>query len=123
VTVRGRVRDGDGGVREYARTMSVRNATPQVTLQATSPTTIPIGGAFAVEGRFTDPGALDGPWTYTITWGDGTTSTGRAASPDSLIAASHAYANAGTYTAFLTVRDNDAATGRSASLTVTVPAP
>jgi hypothetical protein len=115
-----RVRDKDGGASTYARSVTATNAPPVTTITATSPTAFRVGGALGVEGRFTDKGANDAPWTYTIYWGDGTTSTGSAAGPGLPIAASHVYAKYGTFSANMYVRDKDGAIGWSARITVTV---
>jgi PKD repeat protein len=40
---------------------------------------------------FSDTGTNDAPWTYNITWGDGTSTTGSASSASTPIAASHNY--------------------------------
>lgn len=121
VTVRGRVRDKDGAVREYSRSVSVYNAKPVVSLAATSATTFSSGGTLAIEGRFTDAGAADQPWSYTLVWGDGSaSSTGSLASQGSATAASHRYTAPGSYLAYLTVKDKDGGIGTSAKLAITV---
>jgi PKD repeat protein len=121
VTVRGKVRDKDGAERAYSRSVSILNATPAVTLAATTATTLAPGGTLGVEGRFTDAGLGDAPWTYTVVWGDGTTSTtGSTSAQGGAIPAGHRYAAAGTYSAYMTVKDKDGKIGTSASVTVIV---
>ena len=69
---------------------------------------------------FSDPaGALDGPFTATVDWGDG--SPPSAATVDAatgIVTSAHAY-KPGTYTIVVTVTDKDGAVGSSAT-TVTV---
>ncbi|MGQ0639840.1 MAG: PKD domain-containing protein [Gemmatimonadaceae bacterium] len=121
VTVIGQIRDKDGGLTAYQRTMSVTNAAPAAVLTATTATTFPVSGALTVQGSFTDKGMNDQPWTYTITWGDGTASTaGSVTMPGSLPAASHVYTRAGTFAVRLNVKDKDAKIGTSATIMVTV---
>jgi PKD repeat protein len=122
LTVRGQIRDKDGGVNVYTKSVSLTNANPVATLSATSPTSFQAGGTLSVQASFTDKGANDGPWTYTISWGDGATSTttGTAADQITPITASHVYAAAGTFSASITVKDKDGGSGTSAKITVTV---
>src|SRR5213592_441560 len=54
--------------------------------------------------NFTDPDPNDAPWAYTIGWGDGTTTTGSAASQATPISATHAYTALGLYSVRVTVR-------------------
>ena len=72
--------------------------------------TVSAGGSFTLNGNFTD-GAADGPWTYEIAWGDGTTTFGVADAPGA-VTASHRYGSAGSFTVTLTITDKD---GGSAS--------
>jgi hypothetical protein len=64
-----------------------------------------------LSARFTDPGATDNPWSYTITWGDGATGSGSTNSQANPITASHPYPAPGQYTARVTVTDKDGGTG------------
>ncbi len=62
------------------------------------------------------------PWNYTITWGDGSTTSGTVATPAAVdsIQATHAYTGTGQYVLSLTVTDNTGLTGSSyANVTVT----
>ena len=51
------------------------NTTPAPTLRA-KPTKIRVGGSVSVSASFSDPD--NGPWNYTVTWGDGSSTTGTA---------------------------------------------
>src|SRR6266699_379632 len=62
------------------------------------------------------------PWNYTITWGDGSTTSGTVATPAAVdsIQATHAYTGTGQYVLSLAVTDNTGLTGSSyANVTVT----
>src|SRR5207245_10177648 len=60
----------------------------------------------------------DGPWSYTIAWGDGSSSTGSASSQGTIIAM-HDYLLLGSYTITVTVVDSRGASG-SASKVLTM---
>jgi PKD repeat protein len=69
-----------------------------------------LGVTYTLNASFSDPDN-DGPWSYTINWGDGSTSTGTSASQGT-ISASHHYANIlATRTVTVTVRDAHGASG------------
>jgi PKD repeat protein len=119
--VRARVRDDDGASTTYVVDLRVTNAAPSVTLTPTSATTVRAGASVAFLGAFTDRGAGDGPWSYTVNWGDGAgATTGTATQPGAPIALSHTFAKAGTFRVQMNVRDADGAAGKSARVTVTV---
>ncbi|HLJ96422.1 MAG TPA: Ig-like domain-containing protein [Gemmataceae bacterium] len=70
-------------------------------------------------GSFSEVGS--GPWTTTVAWGDGTSTTLPAPSgPGSLANYSHTYAEEGTYTVTVTVTDTGANTSGTATFTVNV---
>src|SRR5712691_883537 len=82
--------------------------------------TVLVGALFTLTGAgFSDPDH-DGPWTVTIDWGDGTSSTSTASSEGS-IGGSHSYGTLlpATYTVRVTVVDAHNASG-SASKSVSV---
>ena len=80
--------------------------------------TVAVGLLYALQASFSDPD--NGPWTYTIDWGDGTSGTGSASSPGS-ISATHTYLLPGSYRIVVTVTDSRGAVGSgSATLTVIV---
>ena len=69
-----------------------------------------LGVSYALSGAsFSDPDN-DGPWSYTIDWGDGSSSSGNRSSQGSLTGA-HNYLVPGTYQITVTVRDSHGATG------------
>jgi len=78
---------------------------------------------YALSGAsFSDPDN-DGPWSYTIDWGDGSSSSGSSSSQGSLTG-SHNYLLPGPYRVTVTVTDNHGASGSDSKvLTVgSVPA-
>jgi hypothetical protein len=74
-----------------------------------------LGVTYTLNASFSDPDN-DGPWSYTINWGDGSTSTGTSASQGT-ISASHHYANIiSTRTVTVTVRDAHGASGSDSNV-------
>jgi len=69
--------------------------------------------------RTRDPGALDGPWAYTVNWGDGSAASVGQRTATGTIPATYAYQKNGTYTVTVSVSDKDGGVGR-ASYTVAV---
>ncbi len=114
-TVKGRIKDKDGGFTDYTTLVTVNNVAP--TASHGGPYTGTTGVAVSFNGSASDPSAVDsGSLSYSWSFGDGGTSN--VAKP------SHAFASAGTYTVTLTVSDKD---GGSHSVTTTAaisdPAP
>jgi uncharacterized protein YjdB/PKD repeat protein len=109
-TVTLRVTDSRGAVSTPTGTsVTVGNIAPTVNAGADQAV---IGTApFSLSARFTDPGATDNPWAYTIAWGDGATSGGSTNSQANPITGSHAYPAPGQYTARVTVTDKDGGSG------------
>src|SRR5438309_1275154 len=60
---------------------------------------------------FTDTGSNDAPWTYAITWGDGSSSTGTTASTTTPITATHVYSALGLDSVHVTVTNSQARSG------------
>jgi uncharacterized protein YjdB len=85
------------------------NAGPDQSVLGGTPLNLPV--------TFSDPGT-DSPWSYSITWGDGTTSTGSTIT-QTPISASHLYPGPGQYTAQVTMTDGGGAAG-SAGIVVKV---
>ncbi|MDP1859192.1 MAG: PKD domain-containing protein [Gemmatimonadaceae bacterium] len=99
-------------------TSSGGNTTPAVTLAATTPKTINVGGSVSFRGSFTDPDAGDGPWSYKWAFGNGRV-TGTATAPGT-ISATRTYTAAGTFKVVLRVTDARGAIGTSKAVTVRV---
>ncbi len=92
------------------------NTFPVVTLAATTSTSIRVGGRVTMRGTFTDPD--NGPWSYTIIWGNGRT-TGTSATAGA-ITATRTYTKAGTFNVRLIVTDAMGAADTSNAVRVTV---
>jgi PKD repeat protein len=86
------VTDNQGATDNVSHTVSVAAAPPNQPPSATAggDETVLVGALFTLTGAsFSDPDH-DGPWTVTIDWGDGTSSTSTASSEGS-IGGSHSY--------------------------------
>ena len=70
----------------------------------------------SLTASFTDGGANAAPWTYTITWGDGTSTSGTTASSAPPITAGHVYAAVGLDTVRATVTNNQGLSGSDAAV-------
>lgn len=92
------------------------NATPVVSLVATSGTTIRAGGRVTMRGSFTDPD--NGPWRYEFHWGNAVT-TGTANAAGSMTA-TRTYSTRGTFSVRYSVTDGKGAIGTSKAVKVTV---
>lgn len=92
------------------------NTTPEVTLAATTPTTIRPGGTVTMRGTFVDPD--NGPWSYEFMWKNGSTTGTTTTTGD--IVASHTYSSRGTFKVRLAVTDAWGAVGTSNAISVTV---
>jgi uncharacterized protein len=116
VTVRVRVSDDLGLTGTDEATVDVTNAAPGVSASFNAASAA-CGVASVLSGTVSDVGAAD-TFTALVNWGDGS-------APESVVvtnrafSASHTYARAGTYTASMTVTDDDGASG-SATATTTV---
>jgi hypothetical protein len=120
--VRGEIDDNDGGVVEYTRLVNVLNQKPSVTLTTLQGTTSPLGANRVVTGKFKDPGVRDAPWAYSVSWGDGSLTTGTTLTQSGVITLSHTYAQVGKFSISMTVTDKDGGTGKSNTvLTQVVP--
>jgi len=74
------------------------------------------GDMLSLTASFTDGGANAAPWTYTITWGDGTSTSGTTASSAPPITAGHVYAAVGLDTVRATVTNNQGLSGSDAAV-------
>jgi PKD repeat protein len=110
------------GAASAAATTTATIANVASAVNAGANQTVTVGTSFALNASFSDPGLNDGPWAYTLAWGDGSPQTsGSATSQSSPITAAHTYTAAGTNTVRVTVTDKDGGVG-SGQLTVTVTA-
>lgn len=101
-TVALRVTDDQGASQIATTQVQVQNVTP--TVEAGGPYTALVGNAITFAGTATDPGSTDqAGLSYNWEFGDGTEAGGPIVS--------HSYAQAGTYTARLSVTDKDGARG------------
>jgi hypothetical protein len=119
MTVRGGVRDKNGGTTLYTAQQVVQNVAPTVTITSASPQTISAGGSFAIDVRFTDPGTADRPWTITLIWGNGTQSA-NVTTQGVTVRRNRVYNQPGNYQVRVTVRDKDSGVGTSNTLNLTV---
>jgi probable HAF family extracellular repeat protein len=95
------------------------NATPSASLQATSSTSIRVGGSVSVQASLADPD--NGPWSYKLDWGDGSTMVGNTSNTGAISGISpHVYTKSGSFKAKLTVTDSKGAAGSSNAITVKV---
>jgi PKD repeat protein len=128
IAVKTTITDAFGGTATYSKNLTVINVAPVVPSLLTSlpsATPILIGSSYSVQGSFTDPGT-DGPWIYTLIWGDGTANTtGSAATQGVLPIFNHSYTKAGNFIIKLSVKDKGNATGSATPVPITVvpPAP
>ena len=98
-------------------TATIANAAPSV--NAGPNQTALLGSPFTLNVAFSDPGVNDGPWAYTINWGDGATATtGSATSQTDPVTATHTYVLPGSHTVQVAMTDKDGGVG-AAQLTVT----
>jgi PKD repeat protein len=115
-TVKGQIRDKDGGVTEYLGTVTILNVPPTLGPIFGAPAgPIAIGTLVSLSAAFTDPGTAD---THEMTW---YWEDGAGDDPDptaSPAIGSHSYANPGLYSVSLLVEDDD---GGSAMATLELP--
>src|SRR5213596_3391867 len=98
----------------YSVTCATPNQPP--TVNAGSDQTVLLGILYTETASFSDPNN-DGPWSYTINWGDGSSTSGSTSSQGT-ISASHSYL-LGSFSIRVTVTDSHGASGSdSKALTV-----
>src|SRR5881296_2338483 len=69
------------------------------------------GDTVTVSASFSDPDPSDGPWGYTVNWGDGTSSTGSTASQTAPISAAHVYTTVASFRVPVTVTNSGGISG------------
>ena len=118
VTVSVREDDGIGASGSATFQVTVANVPPSVTPPADQASDEGSPASFSL-GSFSDPGD-DDPWEVTVDWGDATSDTTFDEALAGAIAAnSHTYADNGTYTVTVTVKE-DGGAGASGSATFQV---
>ncbi len=107
-TVKGMIKDNDGGYTEYTTEITVNNVAPTITSLCLPIDPLAIGVSVDLTASFTDPGILDSH-TATIDWGDGNNTYGCITGSDGTynVSSSWIYNEAGVYTITLTVEDDD----------------
>ena len=114
------VTDARGAASAVAQTAAtIANIAPTV---AAGPDVTRSPGSFTVRATFSDPGALDAPWAYTISWGDGKAPKTGTKSRQDPISGKHDYKVPGTYVVRVTVTDKDGGIG-SDELILTIHKP
>src|SRR5207302_1739578 len=93
-TVKGSVKDKDGGFTEYTTDVEVLNATPVVTAPSNQGSDEGEAHSFSL-GSFSDAGVNDDPWSVSIDWGDSQSDSFSSASQGSLGSLTHTYADNG----------------------------
>jgi PKD repeat protein len=78
------------GLSSAPQTTTVAIAAAPPSVEAGSAAALSPGQSFALSATFGD-GATDGPWNYTIQWGDQSTTSGTRSSANNPITASHTY--------------------------------
>ena len=109
-----------GGTVTVAYSVSCVTPNRAPTVNAGSDQTVLLGLLYTLSASFSDPD--NGPWSYTINWGDGSSSSGTRSSQGT-ISATHNYL-IGRYTIRVTVTDSRGASGSDTKgLTVVAPLP
>jgi DNA/RNA endonuclease G (NUC1) len=110
------VTDNDGLSDTASLSVTVSNVAPA--LGDFDDISLEAGGAYTVEGTFSDPGADS--WIATVNWGDGS-SPSQAMLSGQNFSLVHVYATAGVFTVTVTVADDDTSTSTDHTVTVTQP--
>ncbi|MCL4507817.1 MAG: PKD domain-containing protein [Chloroflexi bacterium] len=111
-TVRGEIRDKDGGVTAYTAAVAIVNVPPSVSTLAVSPEPSDEGSAVAVGAAFTDPGVHD-TFACAVNYGDGTGDLPGTVSGMACHGPAHAYRDNGSYLVKVSVTDKDGGLGSS----------
>jgi PKD repeat protein len=108
-TVTLKVTDNRGGTNTVSHTVTVTQPNAAPVVNAGADQTVLLGLLFTLNASFSDPD--NGPWTYTINWGDGSSSSG-SRSTAGAFSAGHTYLGLlTTRTITVTVTDSRGASG------------
>jgi len=102
------VTDNQGATGSTSQTVTVTQPNQPPSVNAGPDQTVLLGLLYTLNASFSDPD--NGPWSYTINWGDGSSSSGSRSSPGTF-SASHNYILIGSYTIRVTVTDSQGASG------------
>ena len=108
-TVTLKVTDNQGATGSTSHSVTVSQPNLPPTVNAGSDATVLLGLLYTEQATFSDPDN-DGPWSYTISWGDGSSTSGSTSS-ESSISATHTYLLPGSYTIRVTVVDSRGGSG------------
>jgi PKD repeat protein len=95
-----------------AITTLVSNVAPSASASLTR-TSILSGESTTLQAAFSDPGANDAPWSWTVAWGNG--STGGSTSTQGATESTRRFCAPGSYAPILTVADKDGGAGQAAT--------
>lgn len=125
-TVKGKIKDRDGGETEYTATVTIKNVAPTPAISG-APTSSPEGTAISLSGSATDPSSADTTAGFTFAWSVKKTHGSTTTNPFAMgSGASFSFTpdDDGTYEVTLTATDKDGGSGStSVSITVTNVAP
>ena len=107
-TVRLTVTDNRGATNSVSKTVTVTQPNRAPTVNAGSDERVLLGLLYTFSASFSDPD--NGPWSYTIYWGDGSSTSGTKSSQGT-ISGGHNYVLPGSYTIRVTVTDSRGASG------------
>jgi PKD repeat protein len=120
-TVKLTVTDNRGAMASASKSVTVTQPNQTPTVNAGYDENVLLGLFYTLNASFNDPD--NGPWSYTINWGDGSSTSGTK-SYQGTISAGHDYVLIGSYTIRVTVTDSRGASGwDSKVLTVLAPLP